>query len=96
MGCSFLYPKMLTAARCRRCALGRAFVDAALILGEAIGVLAGEVKIQMFAGRRRGLNRILRDDAAIVFHFHIEFIARKNGAAQFQNAVSRWSKSSAT
>ena len=58
---------------------------AALLFGEAIGVLAAELKLEPIINRSSGGDRILRDNAAIPFHFHVEIVARQDRLAEVEN-----------
>src|SRR4051812_12036061 len=51
-------------------------------LGETLGLALAENHVKMFAGRFDFQDRVLRDDAAIVFHLDLELIMRQHPLAE--------------
>jgi len=68
-----------------RCAVPCFRVAAALLFREAVGVPRGELKFKAILDRTRGGNRVLRNHAAVPFHFHIEIVARQDFAAESED-----------
>jgi hypothetical protein len=54
-------------------------------LGEALRPALTEHNLQMLPGRLDGLDWILGDDTAIVFHFHVQLIVRQDPLSQLEN-----------
>src|SRR4051794_2573063 len=52
---------------------------------ETIGVLFAELQLDVFAGDLSGRDRILRDDAAVVFDFHLDVVVRQYFRAEIEN-----------
>lgn len=73
---------LTTASRgCR----GGSRLAAALLFRQTVRVPGRELKFELVSGLPRRRDRILRDDAAIPFHFHVEIIARQDRAAEIQD-----------
>ena len=53
-------------------------IDSAFLFRETIDVFLTKLEVEAFAGELRRGDGVLRDDAAIVFHFHFEIVVRKN------------------
>ncbi len=58
---------------------------AAFLPGEAVSVFAFELEFESVAHHAASRDRILRDDAAIPFHFHLEIIVRQDGPTEVEN-----------
>jgi hypothetical protein len=62
-----------------------AAINAALLLGETIGVLVAKPEFHVFANQFRALNRVLRHGAVVVFHFDFEIVVRQNLLPEIEN-----------
>lgn len=58
-------------------------------LGQTIGVLLPQTNLQHIADEERGIDRILRNRAVLVFHFHLHLIMRQHLPSELQNPGKR-------
>ena len=78
------------AGRVRRFAASApAFINAAAFLGQTIGVTRFQLEIDAATGHFGARDRILRRDAAIVFHFHLQIVAGQHGFAEVEDFGER-------